>query len=492
MKKFSLILIFFVFCTNSFCTEKYADFKLIGYIPVWNSGAPVYTNKNSIENIDFSKITHAIIAFIESDSSGNKLNLSTNYSVWTSEQALDSIVAISKRNNVKVLISLGTTADGWKMTLNPETRTNFVSSIKRFLIEKNLDGLDLDFEGGWDASAPFYSDEYELLAKELRDSLGNNFYLTAAVGASMTSWDGKTLWTKGFLEILDWINIMVYDLHLWGGAADIRNPSGFDDQVQAAETYKKFIDRKKLVFGVPFYANGWDHDNDKRYANEINWWHSSTNTDSSSWEWYENEVFNYFILDSLFDLHPDADSVLVSDGDKIWLDFEGSGMSFRGSHNGIIYFNGQNLLKKKAKWVIDNDYGGIMIWELGLDVPKSHPRSLLNALAEQFHESTKNIYSSIHTKATKIANADFSVSLQNKTLKISFTSVKPAKITIADSRGRLLLSRETNTKEVYIQLNKKQFADGIYLLSISQNGAVKSINFLLKSSPYSHTLKHKQ
>jgi GH18 family chitinase len=365
------------------------------------------------------------------------------------------------------------------MTQNSEARTNFAANIKKLLTDKNFDGLDLDLEGGWGPDAPFYSDEYTLLAKELRDSLGSDFYLTAAVGATPNSWDGKTLWTREFVEVLDWINIMVYDLHLWS-ANDIYNPSGFNDQVNVAETWEEYLGKEKLVFGVPFYSNGWDYDNNKRYANQINWYHAPNNTDSASWDWYENNVFNYFVLDSLFDLNPDDDSIIVGKDDKIWIDVEGSVMGFRGSHNGIIYLNGRTTMKKKAKWAIDNEYGGIMIWELSCDVPTTHPNSLLNALAEQFYESTKGMSIPIAAKNAKFAKNEISFSIRSRTLKITLENANPSKVIITDSKGRVLFSQSNGTKEILISMAKKYFAAGIYTVTVSQDNTAKSVNFMLK------------
>jgi len=469
------ILVLVVF---TFAEEKYAGRKLVGYVPIWTSGAPVYTVQSNIKKIDFSKLSHAIIPFIFSDAFGN-ITYYDNYQTgaWSPENTVDSIIAISKQNNTKTLISLGSTVGGWNMTKNPEARTNFIKNIKNLMAAKQIDGLDLDLEGGWGSEMPFYIDEYILLAKELRDSLAGEFLLTAAIGAMKESWLGVPLWNKEFVELMDWVNIMVYDLHLWG-ADDIKNPSGMQDQINAAKTWGEYLDKEKLVFGVPFYSNGWDYDNNERYSNEINWWHGPTETDSSLWTWYPNEVYNYFILDSLFQPHPDADSILVTQDDKLWLNTPYSGMGFRGSHNGIIYLNGQTTLKNKAKWAIDSGYGGIMIWEVTGDVPTNHPRSLLAALAEQFEESTKDL-TTISRKQAAIKNT-FSLSIQNRVLKIALSNSNLADIKIFDSKGKVLYRDSKNAKEISINLNKKQFSNGIYFLQVAQNGSVKSAKFLIK------------
>lgn len=482
MKKL-IIFAILLLTTFTFGQEKYAGRKLIGYVPTWCSGLPTYDNEESINKIDFSKLTHAIVAFINSDENGNLVFPGMTASPWTHEEALDTIIARSKRNNTKVLISLGSDINGWNMTLSEDARANFAKNIKQYMIDKNIDGLDLDLEGGWDVSAPFYRDEYTLLAKELRDTLGNDFYLTAAIGALETAWTGDSLWTDEFISVLDWVNIMVYDLHMWD-ANDVRNHSGFSDQVAAARTWEKRISSKeKLVFGVPFYANGWDSDNKKRYEIEINWWHNSNDTDSSKWTWNKTGLStNYFILDSLFDLSPDTDSILVTQDDKIWLDAENSTMGFRGTHNGIIYFNGQMTLKNKAKWAIDSGYGGIMIWEATGDIDANHPNSLLSALAAQFEESTKDLdeFVVINSKNKAFLQNNFSVLLQNRKLNISLANESLSKIKIIDSKGKILYQTNQNNKNISINLSKKQFSNGIYFLQILQNGNIKSAKFLVK------------
>ena len=37
--------------------------------------------------------------------------------------------------------------------------------------------------------------------------------------------------------------------------------------------------------------------------------------------------------------------------------------------NWDIFFNGRDLVETKAQYVLDNDFGGVMIWALGYDAP---------------------------------------------------------------------------------------------------------------------------
>ena len=469
------ILSILVLTALAFGQEKYAGRKLIAYVPTWNSNLPNFNNQQAIDKIDFSKLTHAIVAFVQSDANGNISFYEFSASPWTHQQALDTIVARSKRNGVKPLISLGNSIGGWNMTKSPEARANFATKIKQFMRDNGFVGLDLDLEGGWGPDAPFYYEEYEILAQELRDSFAGEFYLTAAIGFSDKSWNGQQLWTEGFVQLMDWVNIMVYDIHLWIPSA-IQNPSGFQDQVNAANLWGRFLPKEKLVFGVPFYANGWDFDNNRRYEIEVNWWLPAGDNNWQSW----GLAANYYVLDSLFDLSdPNRDSIIVTQDDEVFLNHEGAMVAFRGSHNGIVFFNGRTLLKKKAKWAIENGYGGMMIWEATGDVPTTHPRSLLRALAEQFKESTGEPAAILPKQAASSQN-NFTFSLQNRTLKINLENANSAEIKIIDSKGKVLYRTNQNTKSISLNLARKQFSSGVYFLQVLQNGKAKSAKFVLR------------
>ena len=49
-----------------------------------------------------------------------------------------------------------------------------------------------------------------------------------------------------------------------------------------------------------------------------------------------------------------------------------------------IYYDGVNTVKAKTRYVIDNQYSGIMIWEIGQD-SRDATSSLLNAIDEEIN-----------------------------------------------------------------------------------------------------------
>ena len=144
-------------------------------------------------------------------------------------------------------------------------------------------------------------------------------------------------------DSIDWVNVMAYDLN------DLNaEHSTFDDSVASLQMYEDLgIPKDKLVLGIPFYGrtDGW------------------------------TSAMNY--QDIVSSCKP-----LPSD-------------NYCDSH----FFNGIDLVQQKAQYVLDNNYGGVMAWDLGKD---THGKtSLLNIINGVLGESNSilppNNFESIFT-----------------------------------------------------------------------------------------------
>jgi len=231
---------------------------------------------------------------------------------------LDTIVTNAHDAEVKVMIAAG----GWgvsngfgTMSADDTARANFVSNIVQFINEHQLDGVDIDWE-------PIDSEtkkiNQKILLHDLRtglDELPEYKLLTVAVNAERIDLFPESA------DDVDWVNLMAYDMNWRRG-----EHSNFNDSVAALAEYVRIgIPEDKLALGIPFYGR-----NDQAKAMK-----------------YE-------------------DIVLACN----------PGPSVNYCNN--YFFNGIDLVQQKSQFILNSNYAGVMIWNLGQDTYDG--TSLLDAI----------------------------------------------------------------------------------------------------------------
>eukprot|EP00300_Choanocystis_sp_HF-7_P036998 c52977_g1_i1.p1 GENE.c52977_g1_i1~~c52977_g1_i1.p1 ORF type:complete len:365 (-),score=51.93 c52977_g1_i1:185-1279(-) len=219
------------------------------------------------------------------------------------------------------------------MVRSTKSRERFVRNVIKLLNERNLDGVDYNweypgyrFDRGYLPEDQIKADYDGLLAlaKETRqamDSIRPNLALTLAYypdGRQEELFHAREIW-----RYVDLMHMMTYDQQ---GAQH----SSLDFARRAIATGIKSLPSRSLTVGLPFYGR-----------------HSQT----GDWTTYED------LLQADKELDPAADSVNANRG------------------GGTIGFNGVNTIRTKTKFAIENDLGGVMIWEVGQDcrlAPVSH------------------------------------------------------------------------------------------------------------------------
>lgn len=262
--------------------------------------------------IDFSKVTHVNLAFENADDQGN-LSFSARNNAYIRE---------AHRQGVKVLISLGggyasedtLIQKRYFNLIRDENRDAFVHKISTYLDEHGVDGLDVDLEGS------AINGDYGAFIKSLSAALRpNGKLLTAAL--SHTNGAGKV--PAEIFSYFDFINIMAYDST---GPWRPGNPGQHSSFEFAKECLQYWTDRglpkSKTILGVPFYGYGFGED--------------------------FNHGMSYA---QIIETYADAEEKDVS--------------------GNTIYYNGVATIKRKVHHVVDNGYGGIMIWQLAQDATGS-------------------------------------------------------------------------------------------------------------------------
>jgi chitinase len=267
-----------------------------------------YVTNDQYHNVDYAKLTHLNIAFENPDAIGDISFSSVN----------DSYIRGAHNHGVKVLVSLaggGASHDPAMQNLyfnliKDSNRSAFVQKIKAYVLAHNLDGVDVDLEG------PAINDNYRKFIAELSTALkGQGKLLTSA----LSHLNGASKVSDSTMHLFDFINIMAYDQTGPWRPDKQGQHSSFGFALESLDYWiQRGLPKDKAVLGVPFYGYGFgpDFNQGMGFAQIIERFPNSQN---------EDVVGN------------------------------------------TIYYNGIPTISRKTQHVIDNGFGGIMIWQLGHD-----------------------------------------------------------------------------------------------------------------------------
>jgi chitinase len=273
-----------------------------------------YTEWSPPGSIDYNKITHLLLAFSLPQGGGSVTGFVPG-----------GVVSAAHAAGVKVLASVGGANHGTVfpgIASNAGARTTFANSLKSICDANGLDGVDIDWEYPLTVQD---SANFTLLLKAVRSAIGTKL-LTIDVAA-----DGEkgSFVHKNALSIPDFVNVMSYDFTGSFAGSVVGQHSPYTKATSNLNYWRaKGVPREKLILGVPFYGKDFNQGGAPVAYGTI-----MANNPSVS---------------------PDADSV------------------------GRCWFNGVTTIKKKATYVAQMEYGGIMIWELSQDAGGA--KSLLTAL----------------------------------------------------------------------------------------------------------------
>lgn len=206
---------------------------------------------------------------------------------------------------------------------DPEKRGDYISQLVQFCLDNDIDGVDLDWED-YPVSVP--AGDRSILTTMLSDSLRSYGLMFSVAMAPY-----EVAFSGGIHPAVDYINVMTY-----GFMDDQGNQVPllmFEDYT--FQHINAGIPREKLIMGVPFYAKR-PYDPD----------------DTSP------RTYTYRAIVEMAHPLPHL------------------------NRYGKYSFNGRNLMKDKTSFLIDNEIGGIMAWELSQDVALGSPYSLFDAILD--------------------------------------------------------------------------------------------------------------
>ena len=157
----------------------------------------------------------------------------------TTEEYLKWVIQDSKKSNpsIKVLATLGYGQDYFSNIFNNHRKTpqenanDFANNLVAYLKKYNLDGFDVDWEGGFASSIT--PQQFALLFTAIRQEMGSNYLLTLSP-ASVGTLDATTV-----NNCFDFVNLQLY--------------SGF---TSAVEFTNAGVNRNLLAYGAKFESTG--------------------------------------------------------------------------------------------------------------------------------------------------------------------------------------------------------------------------------------------
>ncbi len=451
---FKMVMALLVITTSLLAKE---PFKVVGYYNQW-----ALPSEEEIAQLDFTGLTHLIVSPIRSTPEGEITFFC--YEADTAEvvEMFQRVGEKAKAAGAKPLLSLvDWTMDSFTMTRNKESRTTFINNILKLCNDWGFSGIDLDLEGtaeefNWGSPGTFYPEKYELLAKELRVAMDDTLTLSAAVEPNRKKY---SQWSDGFLEQLDFINVMTYNIRLGWAASDVDNHSTYADHLEAAALWRDRMEKpSQIVLGMPFYARGWDLDNNLPYKEE-----ASTGVTAE---------FGYKEFVKRYNLTPGQDSFHIAA-----LETVAKGSKEVESCNGsaAIFFNGRDMIERKTRWTKDSsDYGGVMMLSVDGDLPRSDTMSLTRAIMAVIEEETAL------SQPTAVRKSAITIqSLSQGSLTLSTLEEGVYSIALHNAKGQ----------RVY-KLNKQQLSAGINTISLGDISLSKGVYFCSVISEIENSTTH--
>ncbi len=217
------------------------NFKIVAYFSASR-------DPDEVEAVKYKMITHLNYAFLYPNKDGSLQALAK-------PERFNTVMERAKEKGVKRAISLSGTESVYDaLAANPGSRTRLVKNVLQFVLDHDLDGVDMDWE--YPRSDRSTNITYEALMVELADSLHHwHKYLSAAITPAVYTGSVRDGITAKTIAHTDFFNIMVYDGINW----DVNDPGQHATYRMAEESLNVWLQTKgmpkeKAILGFPAYG----------------------------------------------------------------------------------------------------------------------------------------------------------------------------------------------------------------------------------------------
>lgn len=252
------------------------------------------------------------------------------------QKEIKKVRKTAHRHGVKVLISIARNTKGEfsAAIANPESRKKAAKEIINFVRDNKLDGFDIDYEEHDNTSDNESFRSLLAFVKELYTNKDKEMLMTCAVYGRWLYYG--TEWSQYF----NYINVMSYDgKSVFSATQPVQHASFEDFEKDLANWSEKLkTPKNKIIGGLPFYGFIWDKTEKKK-----------------------------------------GESIRYNDILTQW----GNQAADKDELEARIYYNGRHTIQQKCHYIKENNYGGVMIWQLFQDTFNDNPNlSLIRVIGE--------------------------------------------------------------------------------------------------------------
>ncbi|XP_037938102.1 mucin-5AC-like [Teleopsis dalmanni] len=282
---------------------------------------------------------------------------------------------------LKTMIAIG----GWNeassrfspLVANPERRQKFIKNILKFLRQNHFDGIDLDWEypAHREGGKPRDRDNYAQFVQELRAEFEREaektgrprLLLTMAVPAGIEYID-KGYDIPKLNKYLDWFNVLTYDFHSSHEPSvnhhaplyslEEESEYNYDSELNIDYSIKYYLkagaDRDKLVLGIPTYGRSYTLINEE--STELG--APSEGPGEQGDATREKGYLAYYEICQ--NLKEDPEWTVVQPNPTAMGPY-----AYR--RNQWVGYDDEDIVRKKAEYVVEQGLGGIMFWAIDND-----------------------------------------------------------------------------------------------------------------------------
>ncbi|WVF67532.1 hypothetical protein IAT40_002288 [Kwoniella sp. CBS 6097] len=344
-------------------------YRSVGYYPNW----VIYSDPGYfVNNITAKDYTHIIYAFANVDAGSGNVFLSdpwadTQYP-YPGDNTEDSgnnlygnlkqLFLLKEANrNLKIQLGIGgaTYSSNFANINDAQWRQNFVDSSIALVISLGFDGLCLDYGIPTTDQSEALMDLFRSLRAGLNNAAsqngGGHYLLSWAAACGAYNWAGQDV--PGMDQYLDYWNLMAYDFS--GSWTDTALPASnlypdgmsFDVGASGSQCVRHYVDSgvhpRKLNLGLPLYATGF----------------SGTQGMWTAW----TDQGNFDVK-----LAPPA-------GEQLFYNQTlGASWSYSSATGHVTSFDTPTVAYQKARWVMNNQVGGMMYWSIDGDYTRLQPQ----------------------------------------------------------------------------------------------------------------------